>query len=119
SLQTLLQLQAAAQPYLAAYLALGLVVLTSLPACRSRISFPTPRHLLQKFVALSRMLLPRDTSDGRASAGAAHREGTAGSGYEMGEVQMCHTVYPWHSNHRGELSAGQLLTWIDITACLA
>uniref|UniRef100_A0A803KE11 Acetyl-coenzyme A thioesterase n=1 Tax=Xenopus tropicalis TaxID=8364 RepID=A0A803KE11_XENTR len=32
---------------------------------------------------------------------------------------MCHTVFPWHSNHRGELSAGQLLTWIDTTACLA
>lgn len=41
------------------------------------------------------------------------------TGYESGEVQMCHTVYPWHSNHLGELSAGQLLTWIDTTACLA
>ncbi|XP_072272307.1 acetyl-coenzyme A thioesterase isoform X2 [Pyxicephalus adspersus] len=85
----------------------------------SRTSLPAPRHLLQKFVTLTRMLLPRDSSDGRARTRGAHREGTAGSGYEMGEVQMCHTVYPWHSNHQGELSAGQLLTWIDTTACLA
>ncbi|XP_018412710.1 PREDICTED: acyl-coenzyme A thioesterase 12 [Nanorana parkeri] len=85
-----------------------------LAAPRSRTSLLAPRHLLQKFVTLTRMLLPGSSSDGRARA-----EGTAGSGYEMGEVQMCHTVYPWHSNHRGELSAGQLLTWIDITACLA
>uniref|UniRef100_A0A8C5LSJ3 Acetyl-coenzyme A thioesterase n=1 Tax=Leptobrachium leishanense TaxID=445787 RepID=A0A8C5LSJ3_9ANUR len=41
------------------------------------------------------------------------------TGCESGEVQMCHTVYPLHSNHLGELSAGQLLTWIDTTACLA
>ncbi|KAG8456421.1 hypothetical protein GDO86_002268, partial [Hymenochirus boettgeri] len=32
---------------------------------------------------------------------------------------MCHTVYPWHCDHRGELSAGQPLMWIDTTACLA
>ncbi|XP_075438977.1 acetyl-coenzyme A thioesterase-like, partial [Ascaphus truei] len=52
--------------------------------------------------------------------GGLRREGTAlCTGYEQGEVQMCHTVYPWQANHRGELSAGQLLTWIDITACLA
>ncbi|XP_030049195.1 acetyl-coenzyme A thioesterase [Microcaecilia unicolor] len=35
-----------------------------------------------------------------------------------GEVQMCQTIYPCHANHRGELSAGQLLKWIDSTACL-
>ncbi|CAH2296961.1 acyl-coenzyme A thioesterase 12 [Pelobates cultripes] len=60
-------------------------------------------------------------SSGYESAGRAPwRENSAmSSGYESGEVQMCHTVYPWHSNHLGELSAGQLLTWIDITACLA
>ncbi|XP_068781484.1 acetyl-coenzyme A thioesterase isoform X3 [Struthio camelus] len=38
----------------------------------------------------------------------------AGSG-----VQMCQTVFPGHANQRGELSAGQLLKWIDATACLA
>ncbi|XP_068941137.1 acetyl-coenzyme A thioesterase [Petaurus breviceps papuanus] len=35
------------------------------------------------------------------------------------EVQMCQPIFPSHANHRGELSAGQLLKWIDITASLA
>ncbi|CAJ0940667.1 unnamed protein product, partial [Ranitomeya imitator] len=78
---------------------------------------PAPRQLLQKFVSVTRMLLSGGPAD---AAGDTRREGSAlTSGYEMGEVQMCHTVYPWHSNHLGELSAGQLLTWIDTTACLA
>ncbi|XP_075693846.1 acetyl-coenzyme A thioesterase [Rhinoderma darwinii] len=93
------------------------LVLYLLAAHRSRTRLPTPRQLLQKFVTVTRMLLSRDPADG---AGDTRREGTAlTSGYEKGEVQMCHTVYPWHSNHQGELSAGQLLTWIDTTACLA
>uniref|UniRef100_A0A2K6GK70 Acyl-CoA thioesterase 12 n=1 Tax=Propithecus coquereli TaxID=379532 RepID=A0A2K6GK70_PROCO len=36
-----------------------------------------------------------------------------------GEVRMSQAVQPAHANARGELSAGQLLKWIDITACLA
>ncbi|XP_003786004.1 acyl-coenzyme A thioesterase 12 [Otolemur garnettii] len=36
-----------------------------------------------------------------------------------GEVLMSQAVQPAHANARGELSAGQLLKWIDITACLA
>ncbi|KAK4816647.1 hypothetical protein QYF61_019624 [Mycteria americana] len=36
-----------------------------------------------------------------------------------GDVCMCQTVFPAHANHRGELSAGQLLKWMDATACLA
>nr|XP_020645926.1 acyl-coenzyme A thioesterase 12 isoform X1 [Pogona vitticeps] len=35
------------------------------------------------------------------------------------QVHMCQTVCPSHANHRGELSPGQLLKWIDTTACLA
>ncbi|XP_036620612.1 acetyl-coenzyme A thioesterase [Trichosurus vulpecula] len=35
------------------------------------------------------------------------------------EVQMCQAIFPSHANDRGELSAGQLLKWIDATACLA
>ncbi|XP_053155771.1 acetyl-coenzyme A thioesterase isoform X4 [Hemicordylus capensis] len=35
------------------------------------------------------------------------------------DVHMCQTIFPAHANHRGELSAGQLLKWIDTTACLA
>uniref|UniRef100_A0A5F8HAQ5 Acyl-CoA thioesterase 12 n=1 Tax=Monodelphis domestica TaxID=13616 RepID=A0A5F8HAQ5_MONDO len=35
------------------------------------------------------------------------------------EVQMCQAILPSHANHLGELSAGQLLKWIDTTACLA
>ncbi|XP_069043605.1 acetyl-coenzyme A thioesterase isoform X3 [Lepisosteus oculatus] len=35
------------------------------------------------------------------------------------DVEMCQSVLPCHANHRGELGAGQLLKWIDTTACLA
>ncbi|KAM8792923.1 acetyl-coenzyme A thioesterase [Eudromia elegans] len=44
------------------------------------------------------------------------RRGAAGGG---AAVQSCHTVFPAHANERGELGAGQLLQWIDTTACLA
>uniref|UniRef100_A0A8C9AJ72 Acetyl-coenzyme A thioesterase n=1 Tax=Prolemur simus TaxID=1328070 RepID=A0A8C9AJ72_PROSS len=36
-----------------------------------------------------------------------------------GAAQMSQAVQPAHANARGELSAGQLLQWIDVTACLA
>jgi len=36
-----------------------------------------------------------------------------------GEVRMSQAIQPAHANLRGELSAGQLLKWIDATACLA
>ncbi|XP_034955866.1 acetyl-coenzyme A thioesterase isoform X2 [Zootoca vivipara] len=35
------------------------------------------------------------------------------------QVHMCQTIFPAHTNYRGELGAGQLLKWIDTTACLA
>ncbi|XP_054842218.1 acetyl-coenzyme A thioesterase isoform X2 [Eublepharis macularius] len=35
------------------------------------------------------------------------------------QVHMCKTIFPAHANQHGELSAGQLLKWIDTTACLA
>ncbi|DAA27185.1 acetyl-coenzyme A thioesterase [Bos taurus] len=35
------------------------------------------------------------------------------------EVRMSQAIQPAHANSRGELSAGQLLKWIDTTACLA
>lgn len=35
------------------------------------------------------------------------------------EVHMSQAIQPAHANARGELSAGQLLKWIDTTACLA
>ncbi|XP_069571940.1 acyl-coenzyme A thioesterase 11 isoform X1 [Brachyistius frenatus] len=35
------------------------------------------------------------------------------------EVKMSQIVMPCHSNHRHELSVGQLLKWIDCTACLS
>lgn len=35
------------------------------------------------------------------------------------EVKMSQIVLPCHSNHRQELCVGQLLKWIDITACLS
>ncbi|KAL1783356.1 acyl-coenzyme A thioesterase 12 [Sigmodon hispidus] len=36
-----------------------------------------------------------------------------------GEVLMSQAVQPAHADSRGELSAGQLLKWMDTTACLA
>lgn len=42
-----------------------------------------------------------------------------GPGGRRAEVHMCQTVLPAHASPRGELSAGQLLKWIDTTACLA
>ncbi|XP_051499651.1 acetyl-coenzyme A thioesterase isoform X9 [Apus apus] len=38
---------------------------------------------------------------------------------EPGDVCMCQSVFPAHANQRGELSAGQLLKWMDAAACLA
>lgn len=35
------------------------------------------------------------------------------------EVKMSQIVMPCHSNPRQELSVGQLLKWIDSTACLS
>uniref|UniRef100_A0A667WV38 Acyl-CoA thioesterase 11b n=1 Tax=Myripristis murdjan TaxID=586833 RepID=A0A667WV38_9TELE len=35
------------------------------------------------------------------------------------EVKMSQIVLPCHANHCGELSAGQLLKWMDSTACLS
>ncbi|XP_060091729.1 acetyl-coenzyme A thioesterase [Heteronotia binoei] len=35
------------------------------------------------------------------------------------QVHMCKTIFPAHADHHGALSAGQLLKWIDTTACLA
>lgn len=35
------------------------------------------------------------------------------------QVHMCQTLLPAHTNHLGDLSPGQLLKWIDITAFLA
>ncbi|MGH0147827.1 UNVERIFIED_CONTAM: hypothetical protein FKN15_048047 [Acipenser sinensis] len=35
------------------------------------------------------------------------------------EVKMSHVVLPCHANHCNELSIGQLLKWMDTTACLA
>uniref|UniRef100_A0A6I8QV04 Acyl-coenzyme A thioesterase 11 n=3 Tax=Xenopus tropicalis TaxID=8364 RepID=A0A6I8QV04_XENTR len=35
------------------------------------------------------------------------------------EVHMSQMVLPCHANHRGQLSTGQLLKWIDTAACLS
>jgi len=35
------------------------------------------------------------------------------------EVKMSQIVLPCHANHCGELSSGQLLKWMDSTACLS
>ncbi|XP_075399181.1 acetyl-coenzyme A thioesterase [Tenrec ecaudatus] len=41
------------------------------------------------------------------------------AGPALAEVLMSQTILPMHANPRGELSAGQLLKWIDTAACLA
>ncbi|XP_010641133.1 acetyl-coenzyme A thioesterase isoform X1 [Fukomys damarensis] len=38
---------------------------------------------------------------------------------EPSEVHMTQAIQPAHADVRGELSAGQLLKWVDVTACLA
>ncbi|XP_008101198.2 acetyl-coenzyme A thioesterase isoform X1 [Anolis carolinensis] len=35
------------------------------------------------------------------------------------QVPMCQAILPTHSDQRGQLSAGQLLQWMDTAACLA
>lgn len=35
------------------------------------------------------------------------------------EIKMSQIVLPCHANHFGELSVGQLLKWMDSTACLS
>uniref|UniRef100_A0A2K5C7C8 Acyl-CoA thioesterase 11 n=1 Tax=Aotus nancymaae TaxID=37293 RepID=A0A2K5C7C8_AOTNA len=58
----------------------------------------------------------------RKSASRAEGDGamTDGEGYRNPtEVQMSQLVLPCHTNQRGELGVGQLLKWIDTTACLS
>uniref|UniRef100_A0A8C6DKE4 Acyl-CoA thioesterase 11 n=1 Tax=Moschus moschiferus TaxID=68415 RepID=A0A8C6DKE4_MOSMO len=57
----------------------------------------------------------------RKSASRSDSDGMADSeGYRNPtEVQMSQLVLPCHTNQRGELSVGQLLKWIDATACLS
>lgn len=57
---------------------------------------------------------PRPTA-ALLAGGAMERRGAAAGG----DVPMCQAVLPAHANHRGELSAGQLLKWMDAAACLA
>uniref|UniRef100_A0A673WEX8 Uncharacterized protein n=1 Tax=Salmo trutta TaxID=8032 RepID=A0A673WEX8_SALTR len=35
------------------------------------------------------------------------------------DVQMCQSIQPCHADHQGDMSAGQLLKWMDTIACLA
>ncbi|XP_016041468.1 acyl-coenzyme A thioesterase 11 isoform X2 [Erinaceus europaeus] len=52
-----------------------------------------------------------EASDSAMAVGKGYRNPT--------EVQMSQLVLPCHTNQRGELSIGQLLKWIDTTACLS
>ncbi|XP_065409931.1 acyl-coenzyme A thioesterase 11 isoform X2 [Chrysemys picta bellii] len=68
----------------------------------------------------------RASMQGSASALPAGALADPALGMERGEryrnpteVQMSQMVLPCHTNHRGELSIGQLLKWIDTTACLS
>ncbi|XP_052463327.1 acetyl-coenzyme A thioesterase [Carassius gibelio] len=61
--------------------------------------------------------------DQNCSRGTSDMDGSCDKGRkkESGpvEVQMCQSVLPMHANPQGELGAGQLLKWMDTTACLA
>uniref|UniRef100_A0A8C1DDD3 Acyl-CoA thioesterase 12 n=1 Tax=Cyprinus carpio carpio TaxID=630221 RepID=A0A8C1DDD3_CYPCA len=63
------------------------------------------------------------TSKLNSSRGTSDMDGSCDKGRkkESGpvEVQMCQSILPMHANHQGELGAGQLLKWMDTTACLA
>ncbi|XP_038177520.1 LOW QUALITY PROTEIN: acetyl-coenzyme A thioesterase [Arvicola amphibius] len=53
--------------------------------------------------------------DWRSALSAGTMEATVA----RGEVLMSQAIQPAHADSRGELSAGQLLKWMDTTACLA
>ncbi|VTJ66914.1 Hypothetical predicted protein, partial [Marmota monax] len=59
----------------------------------------------------SRKSVSRAGDDDDMAEGEGYRNPT--------EVQMSQLVLPCHTNHRGELSVGQLLKWIDTMACLS
>ncbi|XP_045226473.2 acyl-coenzyme A thioesterase 11 isoform X2 [Macaca fascicularis] len=59
----------------------------------------------------SRKSASRAGNDSAMADGEGYRNPT--------EVQMSQLVLPCHTNQRGELSVGQLLKWIDTTACLS
>uniref|UniRef100_A0A8C9P7D3 Acyl-coenzyme A thioesterase 11 n=1 Tax=Spermophilus dauricus TaxID=99837 RepID=A0A8C9P7D3_SPEDA len=59
----------------------------------------------------SRKSVSRAGDDNNMEEGEGYRNPT--------EVQMSQLVLPCHTNHRGELSVGQLLKWIDTMACLS
>nr|XP_020030962.1 acyl-coenzyme A thioesterase 11 isoform X1 [Castor canadensis] len=73
-------------------------------------------HLRRGFASVfssrtSRKSIPRAEDEGAMAEGEGYRNPT--------EVQMSQLVLPCHTNQRGELSIGQLLKWIDTTACLS
>lgn len=57
--------------------------------------------------------------DGLLLASGAFSAGTMEPMVAPGEVLMSQAIQPAHADSRGELSAGQLLKWMDTTACLA
>uniref|UniRef100_A0A667IPL0 Acyl-CoA thioesterase 11 n=1 Tax=Lynx canadensis TaxID=61383 RepID=A0A667IPL0_LYNCA len=74
-------------------------------------------HLRRGFASVFSSRLSRKSAshaekdDGAMAGGEGYRNPT--------EVQMSQLVLPCHTNQRGELSVGQLLKWIDTTACLS
>lgn len=79
--------------------------------CCELTVLPAPQGLASVFSnRTSRKSASRTDSDNMAD-GEGYRNPT--------EVQMSQLVLPCHTNQRGELSVGQLLKWIDATACLS
>lgn len=67
---------------------------------------------------MERRRAPGD-QDGLPLASVALSVGTMEPTVAPGEVLMSQAIQPAHADSRGELSAGQLLKWMDTTACLA
>lgn len=79
---------------------------------QTSLSPPVPQGLASVFSnRTSRKSASRAGNDSAMADGEGYRNPT--------EVQMSQLVLPCHTNQRGELSVGQLLKWIDTTACLS
>lgn len=77
-----------------------------------RVVLPCPQGFASMFSGrTSRKSISHPEHEDTMAEGEEYRNPT--------EVQMSQLVLPCHTNHRGELSIGQLLKWIDTTACLS
>ncbi|KAI4894698.1 hypothetical protein NFI96_004118 [Prochilodus magdalenae] len=87
-----------------------LTVTTEVPLSKKEGSGIVPRPTMSTSDG-SRPQMEHDEAEQIMEDGRAYRNPT--------EVKMSQIVLPCHANHRSELSVGQLLKWMDSTACLS